>query len=124
MGDIEEEELSPLIENDSPDSMVENQADENPTILQKSEDTNEIKSANEDQEFSKDELKWNRPILTHPSIDLKQRILNLAQKGDWEACETTLNMLEKENLQEDTKPMKNITDEVCIILEFVSRFGL
>ena len=115
MGDIEDEELSPLLDNDSTDSVVENQADENLVISEKSVDINENENANEDKESSKDDLKWNRPILTHPSIDLKQRILNLAQKGDWEACETALNMLEKEASQEDSKPMKNVTDEVNII---------
>ena len=112
MGDIEDEELSPLLDNDSADSVEENQADENQAISEKSVDINEKENANEDKELSKDDLKWNRPILAHPSIDLKQRILNLAQKGDWEACETALNILEKETPQEDTKPMNNITDEV------------
>ena len=54
MGDIEDEELSPLLDNDSTDSVVEHHAEENQDISGKSEDANEKKSVNEDQELPKD----------------------------------------------------------------------
>ena len=54
-----------------------------------------------------------RPPLTNPAIDLRHRVLGLSQKGDWDACEVTLKMLEKESREEQIgKPLENITDEV------------
>ena len=55
----------------------------------------------------------NRQPLTNPAIGLGQRILGLSQKGDWDACEVTLKLLEKEAAEEkNTTPLDNITDEV------------
>ena len=117
MGDIEDE-LSPLIDTDSNDTIVDETIKNDEKTIdnpEKTEDTNKNKDENEEKELLINNTNWNRPILTNPSIDLKQRILSLAQKGDWEACEVTLNMLEKETSKEDTTPMKDITDEVRII---------
>ena len=114
MGDIEDE-LSPLIDTDSNDTIVEEATknDENTNAdPEKPEDTNKKEEKDEEKELLINSTSWNRPILTNPSIDLKQRILSLAQKGDWEACEVTLNMLEKETPKDDTTPMKDVTDEV------------
>ena len=114
MGDIEDE-LSPLIDTDSNDTIVDETIKNDEKTIdnpEKTEDTNKNKDENEEKELLINNTNWNRPILTNPSIDLKQRILSLAQKGDWEACEVTLNMLEKETPKDDTTPMKDITDEV------------
>ena len=54
-----------------------------------------------------------RPPLTNPTIDLRHRVLGLSQKGDWDACEVTLKMLEKEAAEDhNDKPLENVTDEV------------
>jgi hypothetical protein len=54
-----------------------------------------------------------RPPITNPTIDLRHRVLGLSQKGDWDACEVTLRMLEKEAAEEyNSKPLQNVTDEV------------
>ena len=109
-----EDELSPLIDTDSNDTIMDEaiknseQANENP---ENTEDTKKDADDNE-KESTENRNYWNRPILTNPSIDIKQRILNLSQKGDWEACEVALSMLEKETDKDDKAPMKNITDEV------------
>ena len=53
-----------------------------------------------------------RPPLTNPTIDLRHRVLGLSQKGDWDACEVTLKMLEKEAAEDhNSKPLENVTDE-------------
>ena len=114
MGEIEEEdETSPLLTTNIKDTLITSDAaKEDKANMDSKEDTDveEKKDANDGNELLKD-TKLNRPILTSPSIDLKHRILGLSQKGDWEACEVALNMLEKE-INEDPKPMKYIIDEV------------
>ena len=115
MGEIEEEEdeTSPLLTTNIKDTLITGDAaKEDKANMDSKEDTDveEKKDANDGNELLKD-TKLNRPILTSPSIDLKHRILGLSQKGDWEACEVALNMLEKE-INEDPKPMKYIIDEV------------
>ena len=51
--------------------------------------------------------------LKHPSIKLENRILSLSQKGDWDACESTLNILQREAAVENlSSPLSNITDKV------------
>ena len=114
MGDIEDE-LSPLIDTDSNDTIVDETTKNNEHTnadQEKPEDTKKKEEKDEEKELLINSTNWNRPILTNPSIDIKQRILSLAQKGDWEACEVTLNMLEKETPKDDTTPMKDVTDEV------------
>ena len=114
MGDIEDE-LSPLIDTDSNDTILEEttKIEENTNANpENTENTEKQEDKEEEKELLVNNTNWNRPILTNPSIDLKQRILSLAQKGDWDACEVTLNMLEKETPKDDTTPMKDITDEV------------
>ena len=114
MGEIEEEdETSPLLTTNIKDTLITGDAaKEDKANMDSKEDTDveEKKDANDGNELLKD-TKLNRPILTSPSIDLKHRILGLSQKGDWEACEVALNMVEKE-INEDPKPMKYIIDEV------------
>ena len=114
MGEIEEEdETSPLLTTNIKDILITGDAaKEDKANMDSKEDTDveEKKDANDGNELLKD-TKLNRPILTSPSIDLKHRILGLSQKGDWEACEVALNMVEKE-INEDPKPMKYIIDEV------------
>ena len=54
-----------------------------------------------------------RPPLTNPTISLRHRVLGLSQKGDWDACEVTLKMLENQATEEhNSKPLENVTDEV------------
>ena len=51
--------------------------------------------------------------LKYPSIELENRVLSLSQKGDWDACESTLNILQREAAVENlTSPLANITDKV------------
>ena len=51
--------------------------------------------------------------LKHPSIELENRVLSLSQKGDWDACESTLNILQREAAVENlASPLANITDKV------------
>ena len=51
--------------------------------------------------------------LKHPSIELGNRVLSLSQKGDWDACESTLNILQREAAVESlASPLANITDKV------------
>ena len=51
--------------------------------------------------------------LKHPSIELGNRVLSLSQKGDWDACESTLNILQREAAVENlASPLANITDKV------------
>ena len=67
-----------------------------------------------------------RPPLTNPTIDLQHRILGLSQKGDWDACEVTLRMLEKETAEEhNDKPLEKVTDDVIntLISLFRERYG-
>ena len=53
-----------------------------------------------------------RPVITNPFIDLRQRVLALSQKGDWEALEIALRILEKEAAEEqNATPLANVTDE-------------
>ena len=51
--------------------------------------------------------------LKHPSIELENRVLSLSQKGDWDACESTLNILQREAAVENlASTLANITDKV------------
>ena len=51
--------------------------------------------------------------LKHPPIELEKRVLSLSQKGDWDACESTLNILQREAVVENlASPLANITDKV------------
>ena len=51
--------------------------------------------------------------LKYPSIELENRVLSLSQKGDWDACESTLNILQREAAVENlASPLANITDKV------------
>ena len=51
--------------------------------------------------------------LKQPSIELENRVLSLSQKGDWDACESTLNILQREAAVENlSSPLANITDKV------------
>ena len=51
--------------------------------------------------------------LKYPSIELENRVLSLSQKGDWDACESTLNILQREAAVENVAmPLSNITDKV------------
>ena len=51
--------------------------------------------------------------LKYPSIELENRVLSLSQKGDWDACESTLNILQREAAVENVaSPLANITDKV------------
>ena len=51
--------------------------------------------------------------LKHQSIELENRVLSLSQKGDWDACESTLNILQREAAVDNlASPLANITDKV------------
>ena len=44
-----------------------------------------------------------------------RRILVLAQKGDWAACDTTLKVLEKESTEAGLRfPLANVADNVSV----------
>ena len=44
-----------------------------------------------------------------------RRILVLAQKGDWAACDTTLKVLEKESAEAGLRfPLANVADNVSV----------
>ena len=83
-------------------------------VVSNSENTNGSKDANIEPIIEPvEESIVKRPPLTNPAIDLRHRVLGLSQKGDWDACEVTLNILEKESIEEQiSKPLENITDEV------------
>ena len=45
-----------------------------------------------------------------------RRILVLAQKGDWAACDTTLKVLEKESAEAGLRfPLANVADNVSVV---------